>query len=141
MRNLIDKKVYRSFISTCFDVNTLASNLNTLDLQNKSVTKTDLSANETNANGAPLSNPTPVNSTSSASSTSSSSSASSSNAGGAITKLNFSPSCLSLILAAGFNKGEIHVFDGFKKEASVFYNNNVSGNELFLLLMKHLPPK
>jgi hypothetical protein len=37
-----------------------------------------------------------------------------------------SPSCLSLILAAGFNKGEIHVFDGFKKEASVFYNNNVS---------------
>lgn len=42
-------------------------------------------------------------------------------------KFNFSTAStqLSLIVAAGFNKGEIHVFDLFKKEASVFYNNQV----------------
>ena len=42
-------------------------------------------------------------------------------------KINFSTSTsqLSLIVAAGFNKGEIHVFDVFKKDASVFYNNMV----------------
>ncbi len=129
MRNLIDKKVYRSFISTCFDVNLLASNLNTLDLQNKSVLKTDLSANEStngtiSALGNGVSSSATTTSTSSASSNSSASSTTTS--GNTATKLNLSPSCLSLILAAGFNKGEIHVFDGFKKEASVFYNNNVS---------------
>lgn len=31
----------------------------------------------------------------------------------------------SLIVATGFNKGEIHVFDAFKPDASVFYNNTV----------------
>ena len=41
-------------------------------------------------------------------------------------ELNLSPTALSLIVAAGFNRGEIHVFDAFKKDASVFYNNTVS---------------
>ena len=100
LKNLIDKKVYRSFISTCFDVNLMASNCNTLDLQNKSVLKTD--STETNVSNGNTTIATTIN------------------------KLNLSTNCLSLILAAGFNKGEIHVFDGFKKEASVFYNNNVS---------------
>jgi hypothetical protein len=40
--------------------------------------------------------------------------------------LNLTPAYLSLIVAAGFNKGEIHVFDIFKKDASIFYNNSVS---------------
>ncbi len=113
MKNLIDKKVYRSFISTCFDINLMASNLNTLDLQNKSVqqNKTDLLTNDTNS----ISNMT----------TSSMSTGVSTSSGNVATKMNLSPSCLSLIIAAGFSKGEIHVFDGFKKEASVFYNNNV----------------
>lgn len=40
--------------------------------------------------------------------------------------LTISPSSLSLIVAAGFSKGEIHVFDVFKKDASVFFNSSVS---------------
>jgi hypothetical protein len=116
MKNLIDKKVYRSFISTCFDINLLASNLNTLDLQNKSVqqNKTDLLSNDTNSISS--------NTTTTMSSMSTGVGMSS---GNVTTKMNLSPSYLSLIIAAGFSKGEIHVFDGFKKEASVFYNNNV----------------
>ncbi len=46
---------------------------------------------------------------------------------------NTSPAHLSLIIAAGFSKGEIHVFDGFKKEASVFYNNNVKKKTFYFV--------
>ena len=84
-KNLIHKKPYRTFMSTCFDINETASIANSLDLQS--------------------SNPSEA---------------------GQTKTLSLSESNLSLIVAAGFNKGEIHVFDCYKKEASVFYNNSVS---------------
>jgi hypothetical protein len=30
----------------------------------------------------------------------------------------------SLLVAVGFSKGEIHVYDAFKKDSSLFFNNN-----------------
>ena len=103
MKNLVDKKAYRTFITTCFDLNTNASMLNTLELQRQSL-------DNARTNTPPTSSLPPTPHT-----TSNQESASSA---------NLSPGHMSLIIAAGFNKGEIHVFDGFKKEASVFYNNN-----------------
>ena len=38
---------------------------------------------------------------------------------------NTAATYLSLVVAAGFAKGEIHVFDLYKNDASVFYNNSV----------------
>ena len=87
-RNLVDKKIYKTFASTCFDINRNASVLNTLALQS------NISPMQASKNSA--------------------------------SSLNISPSNLSLIVAAGFSKGEIHVFDFFKKEASVFFNNSVN---------------
>lgn len=89
-RNLVDKKIYKTFTSTCFDINRNASVLNTLALQSNI---SPMQASKNSANN-----------------------------------LNISPSNLSLIVAAGFSKGEIHVFDFFKKEASVFFNNSVNIN-------------
>lgn len=88
-RNMIDKKAYKTFVSTCFDINHTASIANTLVYQ----TKVPISF--TSIQNANLLNP----------------------------QLNLAPSYLSLIVAAGFNKGELHVFDVFKKDASIFFNN------------------
>ena len=102
MKNLVDKKAYRTFITTCFDLNTNASMLNTLELQKRA--SDNSSTPPTPSLSSPLKGHYQIDSAS----------------------VNLSPSHLSLIIAAGFNKGEVHVFDGFKKEASIFYNNNVS---------------
>lgn len=106
MKNLVDKKAYRTFITTCFDLNTNASMLNTLELQRRALDNSVTSTPPTPSLSSPPQGHYHKDSTSSS--------------------VNLSPSHLSLIIAAGFNKGEVHVFDGFKKEASVFYNNNVS---------------
>jgi len=53
--------------------------------------------------------------------------------------VDLSPSSLSLIVAAGFSKGEIHVFDGFHKEASVFFNNNRLVDKTKVTCIKWLP--
>jgi hypothetical protein len=87
MNNLVEKKQYRTFMSSCFDVNTSASRSNTLALQ-PNLLSTTVGATGDN-------------------------------------DINLTSAQLSLIVAAGFNKGEIHVFDAFKKEASIFYNSNV----------------
>ncbi len=55
------------------------------------------------------------------------------------TSIDLSPTHLSLILAAGFNKGEIHIFDGFHKEASVFYNNNRLVDKSKVTCIKWIP--
>lgn len=113
MKNLVDKKAYRTFMSTCFDLNINASMLNTLDLQQSintiesASTSLPLPANNNNSINTTHGNDNSLNAVSSSPN-------------------SLSPSSLSLIIAAGFSKGEIHVFDGFKKEASIFYNNNVS---------------
>lgn len=109
MKNLVDKKAYRTFISTCFDLNINASMLNTVELQANS-TRIDASTSLPLANNHQSAPPHNDNSLGFV------------NTAG----VDLSPSHLSLIIAAGFNRGEIHVFDGFKKEASVFYNNNVN---------------
>ncbi len=80
--------MYKTFMSTCFDINSNASIANTIALQNNS-SPTHPSSSKNKA------------------------------------ELNLTPSCLSLIVAAGFNRGEIHVFDAYKKDASVFFNNTV----------------
>lgn len=110
MKNLVDKKAYRTFMSTCFDQNVTASMLNTLELQNK---------NNDSKNNATAIREDSLNTVS--------------------TSVNLSPNNLSLIIAAGFNKGEIHVFDGFKKEASVFYNNNRLIEKSKVTCIKWLP--
>ena len=115
MKNLVDKKAYRTFISTCFDINVTASKLNTLELQKSiavSPSSVSLDAASSLTNG---SRDVVINALSSQEAA-----------------FNTSPSYLSLIIAAGFNKGEIHLFDGFKKEASVFYNNHVNYQTLIL---------
>ena len=109
MKNLVDKKAYRTFISTCFDINVTASKLNTLELQ-KSIAASSSSISLTEASS--LTNGSRDISIKALSSQEAA--------------FNTSPTYLSLIIAAGFNKGEIHLFDGFKKEASVFYNNHVT---------------
>lgn len=77
-------------MSTCFDINKVATVCNTALLQLNKTININLSSSD-------------------------------------FEKMSFSTttSQLSLIVAAGFNKGEIHVFDLFKDEASVFYNNQV----------------
>ena len=84
-------------MSTCFDVNSHASIVNTVALQNATSLSSSPTISTSNKPNSKKQN-----------------------------ELNLTTSCLSLIVAAGFNKGEIHVFDAFKKEASVFYNNAVS---------------
>ena len=108
-------------MSTCFDINYVASQANTLVYQTKAPQLvTPITTNNNNNVQAAAG---------------SSSSNSSSTINTPITNiqsqpnLNLASSYLSLIVAAGFNKGEIHVFDVFKKEASVFFNNSV----IFLL--------
>ncbi|CAF0909785.1 unnamed protein product [Brachionus calyciflorus] len=104
LKNIIDKKTYKTVMSTCFDINTTATLSNTLSLQ------------LTRAQNANLSNSD-------------------------FDRINFStsPSQLSLIVAAGFNKGEIHVFDVFKKDASVFYNNLKLVDKTSVTCIKWLP--
>ena len=152
MRNLIDKKSYRTFVSTCFDINKIASTANTLILQNcllptvnssSSIASSNVNNNNNTTNITTTNNTTNVNTANSALPTSStnqtnnlnqikasdiagSSSSLSTSSSTNNSTYNLSPSYLSLIVAAGFNKGDIHLFDAFKKDASVFYNDNVS---------------
>jgi hypothetical protein len=89
--------MYKTFQSTCIDLNHKASILNTQSLQ------------KLNANGD------------------------------LVGEFNVSTTNLSLIVAAGFQKGEIHVFDLFKNEASVFYNNSKLVDKSKVTCIKWLP--
>lgn len=126
-KNLLDKKVYKAYMSSCIDVNRMASALNTRALQlvfNASLQPTSV-----------VNQPSIIMSPQSAGSTTPTSRP---NVTGLLSstsprdimqesfKLSLAPSNLSLIVAAGFAKGEIHVFDVFKKDASVFFNSSVS---------------
>jgi hypothetical protein len=104
-------------MSTCFDINYVASQANTLVYQTKAP---QLVAPVTNNN-----NNTQTQAAGSSSSNSSSTINTPLTNFQSQPSLNLVSSYLSLIVAAGFNKGEIHVFDVFKKEASVFFNNSV----------------
>lgn len=96
-RNLIEKKSYKTYVSTCFDINTQASILNTQCLHNES-RLADVNKSRT-----------------------------------------LSTSHLSLITAAGFAKGEIHVFDAFRKETSSFYNSTKLVDKTKVTCIKWLP--
>ena len=129
-KNLLDKKVYKAYMSSCLDVNRMASALNTRALQlvfNASLQPTSV-----------VNQPSIIMSPQTAGTTSQTTPTSRPNVTGLLSstsprdimqesfKLSLAPSNLSLIVAAGFAKGEIHVFDVFKKDASVFFNSSVS---------------
>jgi hypothetical protein len=110
-QNLIRKKMYKTFMSTCLDVNKSASAVNTTALQAKKSQVASLSVNAGGNNS--------VNNLSTQILSARSELASKGEL------FSTATTNLSLIVAAGFNKGEIHVFDLFKNDASVFYNNAV----------------
>jgi hypothetical protein len=104
-------------MSTCLDVNKSASAANTAALQTK---KSQISLS-TSAGGGTLN---AANSANNLSTQILSARSELANSRG--DTFSTSTTNLSLIVAAGFNKGEIHVFDLFKNEASAFYNNSVT---------------
>lgn len=128
-KNLIDKKVYKTYMSSCLDVNYMASAVNTRALQLLANANTTSSSQQQSSpsiimspvtaglspNATPTKRSTPGMAASSAPR----------DILDASFRFSITPTNLSLIVAAGFAKGEIHVFDVFKKDASVFFNNSV----------------
>jgi hypothetical protein len=104
-------------MSSCFDVNRTSSIANTLELQSLYKSKSNI-INNNNSDHAKESS---VNSSNSSNQTSTSS------------------LYLSLIIASGFSRGEIHVFDAFKKDSSVFFNNNKIIDKTKVTCIKWLP--
>jgi hypothetical protein len=110
--------MYKTFLSTCLDVNKSATAGNTVALQAKrSHISLNASQQSTATAGGTIGGATNL----STQILNARSESLKNDSGFSTATAN-----LSLIVAAGFNKGEIHVFDLFKNDASVFYNNSVS---------------